>query len=284
MRRIKKKEINIFSISALDLFASAMGAFVLIAIISMPYYLNIDQSDIVKKQKNQINALNSKIKDNLKGKKLLENKISKLREKNFSLSKQVEHLQKKLQRSIKFALLGIATNSDTFTILVDMSGSVLKYKNTIQDVLFRLLKQMKNRASIQIIGYYSLDGKIYLNKFNENNKIVFLNDNSYKQAIAFSKNIINNIKNNAKTPTYLALHKALFYKGKDIILISDGEPTDKTPIEIIDKIAHENNSNKKIHTIAIGNYIKNLSFSKFMMDLSSKNNGGFIGVASIDSN
>ncbi len=40
----KNREINIFSISALDLFASGMGAFVLIAVIAMPYYLKTDRS------------------------------------------------------------------------------------------------------------------------------------------------------------------------------------------------------------------------------------------------
>lgn len=35
----RDREINIFSMSALDLFASAMGAFILITLILMPYYL-----------------------------------------------------------------------------------------------------------------------------------------------------------------------------------------------------------------------------------------------------
>lgn len=35
----RSKELNIFSMSALDLFASAMGAFILITLILMPYYL-----------------------------------------------------------------------------------------------------------------------------------------------------------------------------------------------------------------------------------------------------
>jgi len=35
----KNREINIFSMSALDLFASALGAFILIMLILMPYYL-----------------------------------------------------------------------------------------------------------------------------------------------------------------------------------------------------------------------------------------------------
>jgi len=44
----KNREINIFSMSALDLFASAMGAFLLIAIMALPYYLKVDP-DLVKK-------------------------------------------------------------------------------------------------------------------------------------------------------------------------------------------------------------------------------------------
>lgn len=43
MRRNRNREINIFSMSALDLFASALGAFILIAVIALPYYLNTDK-------------------------------------------------------------------------------------------------------------------------------------------------------------------------------------------------------------------------------------------------
>ncbi len=42
----KNREINIFSMSALDLFASAMGAFMLIALVSLPYYLNTSKSAV----------------------------------------------------------------------------------------------------------------------------------------------------------------------------------------------------------------------------------------------
>ena len=40
----KNREINIFSMSALDLFASAMGAFVIIAVIMFPYFPNMGDS------------------------------------------------------------------------------------------------------------------------------------------------------------------------------------------------------------------------------------------------
>jgi hypothetical protein len=42
----RNREINIFSMSALDLFASAMGAFILIAIVLFPYFPNTGASEV----------------------------------------------------------------------------------------------------------------------------------------------------------------------------------------------------------------------------------------------
>jgi uncharacterized protein YfaP (DUF2135 family) len=47
MRR-RNREINIFNMSALDLFASALGAFILMFVIVMPYYLNPDKEAVRK--------------------------------------------------------------------------------------------------------------------------------------------------------------------------------------------------------------------------------------------
>ena len=42
----RSREINIFSVSALDLFASALGAFILISIVLMPYFLRVSQDEV----------------------------------------------------------------------------------------------------------------------------------------------------------------------------------------------------------------------------------------------
>ena len=42
----RNREINVFSMSALDLFASALGAFILISVVLMPYYLRVDPEDL----------------------------------------------------------------------------------------------------------------------------------------------------------------------------------------------------------------------------------------------
>lgn len=42
--KLRRKEINVFSMSALDLFASGMGAFVLLAVMALPFFPNTGDS------------------------------------------------------------------------------------------------------------------------------------------------------------------------------------------------------------------------------------------------
>tara|TARA_R100000900_G_scaffold146533_1_gene137422 strand:+ start:3348 stop:4073 length:726 start_codon:yes stop_codon:yes gene_type:complete len=42
--KLRNKEVNIFSMSALDLFASALGAFMLLAIVALPFFPNTGDS------------------------------------------------------------------------------------------------------------------------------------------------------------------------------------------------------------------------------------------------
>ena len=44
--RLRGREINIFSMSALDLFASGMGAFILLAIMALPFFPNTGSSPV----------------------------------------------------------------------------------------------------------------------------------------------------------------------------------------------------------------------------------------------
>ncbi len=44
--KFRSREINVFSMSALDLFASALGAFILISIVLMPYFLRVEPEEV----------------------------------------------------------------------------------------------------------------------------------------------------------------------------------------------------------------------------------------------
>ena len=46
--KTRSREVNVFSMSALDLFASALGAFILISIVLMPYFLRLDHEKVAE--------------------------------------------------------------------------------------------------------------------------------------------------------------------------------------------------------------------------------------------
>ena len=55
--RTRSREINIFSMSALDLFASALGAFILIAVVLFPYFPNKSEDEL----KAQLDAVQAQL-------------------------------------------------------------------------------------------------------------------------------------------------------------------------------------------------------------------------------
>ena len=60
--RTRSRDINIFSMSALDLFASALGAFILIAVVLFPYFPNTgDSSERVAEVRAQLEQVQSQL-------------------------------------------------------------------------------------------------------------------------------------------------------------------------------------------------------------------------------
>ncbi len=90
MRRKKNREVNIFGASALDLFASGMGVFLLIAIIIFPYYLKIDP-DLIR-EIGKIKVENKAIADENKKLRNESIPIKELLEKVRALSQLIESL------------------------------------------------------------------------------------------------------------------------------------------------------------------------------------------------
>ena len=54
--KFRNRELNIFNMSALDLFASALGAFILISIVLMPYFLRTDPEEVARLRQNLAQA------------------------------------------------------------------------------------------------------------------------------------------------------------------------------------------------------------------------------------
>ncbi len=80
MRR-QRKELNIFSLSALDLFASALGAFILLAVIQFPYTKkNEDIVEAKRKTEQQLAQCTSKLDEATKRAKKEEADVEKCKQ------------------------------------------------------------------------------------------------------------------------------------------------------------------------------------------------------------
>lgn len=112
----KNREINIFSMSALDLFASAMGAFLLIAVMALPYYLKVDPDLIeqIKQLKTEIVQNETKIaslkaelkkcrEDGAKALKEAQAKIETLQKENEELKKALAQAQQEVRQAQQIA-------------------------------------------------------------------------------------------------------------------------------------------------------------------------------------
>lgn len=90
----KNREINIFSMSALDLFASAMGAFLLIAVMALPYYLKTDQGLM-----GQIQELEKKLEAIQEAMKKVQTQLQSSQQENQKLKEQAKKMQKELSKT-----------------------------------------------------------------------------------------------------------------------------------------------------------------------------------------
>ena len=87
----KNREINIFSMSALDLFASAMGAFLLIAVMALPYYLKVNP-DLIK----DLEKVKHELIVSQKDKKDLEKKLLECQQNSTNSQKKIDKIKKDL--------------------------------------------------------------------------------------------------------------------------------------------------------------------------------------------
>ena len=312
----RSREVVIFSMSALDLFASALGAFILVTIVLLPYYLKHDDvvrdnnkmrekiveleqtvSTSVSKTKleqaqKQIDQLQEKIQtsDNL-GERLraaedrarkAEKKIAAAQSSANKVKADLDEARKEAKRRVKFALLGLATNAQSFVVVMDMSGSMKKFRNITLQTMQKILEPMSEKEKLGIIGFHAPGTKafytIQLPRWPNRGTAPMLNQNK-GIAMNFVRNMMGRV--DGGTPTMDGLMAALQYNVDAIILMTDGQPTvpNRNWRQVIQNITRRNGGRKEIHTVAIGNFYERPTFVTFLSQLARANGGKFTGVA-----
>ena len=183
---------------------------------------------------------------------------------------------KALTRGVEFSILGLASEVKSFVIVVDMSGSMLKYEKLMVNSVLEILKPLDETNQFAIVGYHGNPQPV-LWSFPNGNKLLPANKENLELAEAFTHSLVRKFV--GSTPTHFALQAALEYPTSAIILMSDGEPN-SPPGFIIENITQLNQFRRtEIHTVAIGEYTHNRNLVLFMQTLARLNGGDFVGVS-----
>lgn len=307
--RKRSSVISVFSTSALDLFASALGAFLLIVLILFPYYQRggVDTSmeeleDLVKKRREAAATMNTdmaKIRALKAEVKFLDKQYFTTEENMSAIEARIQELLKQtsdvevpepppipkpeiipepvpptnVSQGGEFSILGLGTNKKKVVILVDMSGSMKSYSKLATGALNEIVGQMTPEHSFSIIGYR---GSSQFEYYPSGGSLTGASASNISGAQAFINRLPR--KFGGGTPTQAGLLQALRLQPEAIILMSDGEPTDGLPGTIIANTTRQNRTRTEIHTVAIGEYTKDRKLTLFLQQLAERNRGEFVGM------
>jgi len=307
--RIPDRDTAVFSTSAIDLFASALGAFILLVMLLFPYYRHAGPDDSFARTQavTEKRRLASVELEDLKTRQQeLQSELEQLTESNLGREQQISRLRKELMdvrnqlaaipvditepveiitpeeepkaltHGVEFSILGLATEVKSFVIVVDMSGSMLQYEDLMVNSVLEVLKPLDETNEFAIIGYHGNPQPV-LWSFPNNIGLVPATKQNLHLADAFTHSLVRKFV--GSTPTHYALQAALEYPSSAVILMSDGEPN-TPPGYIIESITRLNQYRQtEIHTVAIGEYTHNRNLVLFMQTLARLNGGDFVGVS-----
>jgi len=307
--RTPDRETAVFSTSAIDLFASALGAFILLVMLLFPYYRHAGPDDSFSRTQDIMEKrrlASGQLQDLKASQEQLQSELDELTQNNQGREAQISRLRKQLNdinnqlasmpvrvtepvetiapetepraltAGVEFSILGLASQSKSFVIVVDMSGSMLQYEKLMIESVLEILKPLNETNQFAIVGYHGNPQPVLWSFPNGNNLVPATKEN-LELATSFTQSLVRKFV--GSTPTHFALQAALEYPASAVILMSDGEPN-SPPGFILQNVTQLNQFRRtEIHTVAIGQYTHNRNLVLFMQTLARLNGGDFVGVS-----
>ena len=300
----RSREISILSMSTIDLFASALGAFMLITIVLLPFFPNLNISGREKAELRQAKIKLQQAKAELeqvkaelqqataqsereqakqdqqtakleREKAQLERAMAQVPQTKSQLEKQVAALQQEIDDTS--VLLGIRTKAKRFVFVIDMSSSIYQpeqhdYRQFIALSMHDILAAFKSEIEVRLIGFQGAD---LLHYWPQDGGYFQVRKDTRDRVVSPVKNWMKSI--GGGSPTRVALLAALELHPEEIILLSDGAPTEDWHM-VVQAVTAENKQKIPIHAVAVGNYTADRDFIDFLVQLTEQNNGYVVGA------
>lgn len=322
MKKRADREVNVFSLSAVDLFAAAMGAFALLAIILLPFY----QKEI--RERTPENALSDLLRaaqdssvEMEEQRKALEAKRSAAAQAVSDIESEAEKLLAELkgaeaallekkaevQRAtpepepieddpapaeaqdptlVSFRFLGMKTRADDITIALDMNRCMSGHESSINRAVERIIDSLQDNHALQIVGFQQTDSGPRQQNWPPGGGLRNINASGTQAgAKRFTTQLTQQFGGSASMLD--AFRTMLNGPGEAIFLVSDGLPNPRaneglTPRRLVPALTRLNNGRKEIHTVVVGNYFDYEGTVEFMEELAAANGGQFMALASPD--
>jgi hypothetical protein len=310
--RSRLRNLGVFSLSAIDLFASAMGAFIIITIILMPDYqkeVRLEgHLEYIESLAGQTEAM---LNDTELGINSMQESLStaqtrelELRAEQEIMSSELETISAKLQARndqppppppspqetedekgsnlVTFRFLGLKTDKTRLMLLIDMNKYLAGHQALVTRTVARALESLKPGYEFGILGFQQLDTGPRYHRWPENGELVTMSNTNRSQALRFVSQLSGKFGGSSSIRDALAL--ALTSPAEALILISDGLPNPAyngglPPRALVRDIVLSNTQGKEIHAVTIGDYFRYKGTVEFMESLARANSGGFLALA-----
>ena len=312
--RSKRRSISVFSISALDLFAAALGAFILIVLVLFPYYklggTEVSMEELEEQVRKRRFAAESE-QTEMAAIRAIQSEIRLLDKQYLTTQTEMSETEAKLQEVLKQTAEIEIPDPKPLPEPVEpepdpepdppepprsinrgVPFSILGLATDKRDVVIVVDmsgSMQEHRSNVvqalnEILSQMKADNRFSImgyrggptyESFPPSGQLVRADSSTLSQARQFVDRLPRNF--GGGTPTQNALLRSLNLRPEALILISDGAPDDGSPDQIIRNVTNRNRGRAEIHTVAIGDYTSNKRLTLFLQELANRNRGEFVG-------
>jgi len=304
--------MGVYSLSAIDLFASAMGAFIIITIILMPdYQKEVRLEGHLEYIESLVGQTEALVNDTELGTDSIRESLStaqtlqlELQAEQEIMSSELETIRAQLQARndqppppppspveteedqgsnlVTFRFLGLKTDKTRLLLLIDMNKYLAGHEALVAKTVARALGSLKSGYEFGILGFQQLDSGPRYHRWPEDGGLVTMSGSNRAKALRFVRQLSGQFGGSSSVRDALSL--AFAGPAEAIILISDGLPNPAyngglPPRALIQDIVLSNTRGKEIHAVTIGDYFRYKGTVDFMESLARANFGNFLALA-----
>jgi len=310
--RSRLRNLGVFSLSAIDLFASAMGAFIIITIVLMPdYQKEVRLEGHLEYMESLAGETESLLNDTELGIDSTRESLSNAQLRQLELqaeqeimSSELETIRAKLQayndqppppppspvdadeelgsNLVTFRFLGLKTDKTRILLMIDMNKYLSEHEALVAKTVARALDSLKTGYEFGILGFQQLDSGPRYHRWPVDGGLVAMTGANRAGALRFLSQLSGKFEGSSSVRDALAL--AFASPAEALVLISDGLPNPTynnglPPRALIQDIVMSNSKGKEIHAVTIGDYFRYKGTVEFMENLARANSGGFLALA-----